>query len=91
MREPDEQLDAVAHLLRRLVGEGDREDLAGPGALGAHQPGDPVREHARLAAARAGQDQQRPLAVRDGLALGLVEPREQGVEIVGRGGLGHGP
>ena len=37
----------------------------------------PVREHARLARAGAGEDQQRPLAVRDGLALGLVEALEQ--------------
>ena len=49
--------------------------------VGGDQVGDPVGEHAGLARAGAGEDQQRPLAVRDRLALGLVEPREQRVEV----------
>ena len=34
---------------------------------------DAVRDDARLAAARAGEDEQRPLEVRHGGGLGLVE------------------
>ena len=45
----DEQLGALAHLPRRLVGEGDREDLVGLGGAGRHQVGDPVGQHPRLA------------------------------------------
>ena len=41
--------------------------------------GHPVREHARLARARAGEDEQRALEVRDGLALRFVEPGQQRV------------
>ena len=48
-----------------------------------------MREHARLARARAGEDEQRPFAVGDGLALGRVEPREQLVDAVAGGGVGH--
>ena len=66
----EQQLDALAHLLRRLVGERDREQLVGPRLAAVDQVGDPVRQHARLAAAGAGEDQQRPVAVRDGLPLG---------------------
>ena len=40
------------------------------------QMGDAVRDHARLAAAGAGQDQQRAIDVRDGLALGGGETGE---------------
>ena len=45
-------------------------------------------EHARLAAARAGEDQQRPLAVRDRLALGLVQALQQLLEVLGMRVLG---
>ena len=83
----DQQLDALAHLLRGLVGERDREDLVGAGLARAQQVGDPVGEHAGLARAGAGQDQQRPLTVDDRLALGLVEALE---ELVGRRGGRHG-
>ena len=84
-RAADEQLDPLAHLLRGLVGEGDREDLVRTGEAGADQPRDPVGEHARLARAGAGQDQQRALAVGHRVALGRVQPFEQRL---GRGGPG---
>ena len=80
----DEQLDALAHLGRRLVGERDREDLARPGLVGPQQVGDPVREDAGLARAGAGQDQQRALAVGDGVALGRIQACEEVVD----GGVG---
>ena len=70
---PEQALDPPAHLLGRLVGERDREDLARVGLAGEEQERDPVGEHARLAAARPREDEERPLAVRNRLALGLVE------------------
>ncbi len=79
--------DPAAHLLSGLVRERDREDLLGARLLGVDQEGDPVREHARLAAARAREDQQRTLAMRDGLALGLVQALEQTLDpifLIGR-------
>jgi hypothetical protein len=53
---------------------------------GGEQPGDPVREGACLSGARAGEDQQRPLAERDRLALRAVEIGEQSLDLV-RAGL----
>ncbi len=48
--------DAGAQLGCRLVGERDGEDLPRPNALDADQVGDSMSQHARLAAARAGQN-----------------------------------
>ena len=45
--------------LRRLVGEGDGEDRQRARLPGGEQPGDARGEHARLAAAGAGEDQRR--------------------------------
>ena len=89
VRVAEQQLDALAHLLRGLVGEGDGQDLAGARAPGLHEPGDAVGEHARLARAGAGQDEQRAVAVGHGLALGRVEALQQGLDAVVGGGLGH--
>ena len=85
----DEQLDALAHLLRGLVGEGDGEDLVRARLAGAHQVGDPVGEDAGLAGAGAGEDQERPLAVHDGVALRGVQPGEQLVDAWVLGCFGH--
>ena len=82
---PDQLPDPLAHLRRRLVGEGDREDLPRPGGAGGEQVGDPVGEHAGLAGAGPGQHQQGPLAVHDRLALGRVESRQQPLDAVGAG------
>ena len=57
--------------------------------VGVDQEGDPVGQHARLAAAGAGEDQQRPLAVRDRLALGLVEALQQLLKVLGVRVFGH--
>ena len=57
----DQVADAVLHLARRLVGEGDGEDLAGPGAAGGEDMGDAGGEHAGLAGAGAGEHQHRPV------------------------------
>ncbi len=81
----DQADDALAHLARGLVGEGDGEDLAGPHAPGRQQVGDAVGQHPRLARAGAGDDQQRAALVDDRLALLGVEPLEQrGRVAVGR-------
>ena len=62
-----------------------------PGARAARvdQPRDPVGEHPRLARARAGEHEQRPAGMLDGLPLGLVEPLEEALEALGGGGIGH--
>ena len=87
----EQLLDAPAHLLGGLVGERDRQDLARLRLVGEDQVRDPVREHPRLAAAGAREDQQRPLAVGDRLPLGLVEALEQLLEVLGVGALEHQP
>jgi serine protease Do len=46
---PDHGADALLHLARRLVGEGDREDLRGEGAARGDQMGKSRGQHARLA------------------------------------------
>ena len=88
-RVAEQQLDALAHLLRGLVGEGDGQELAGARAAGVHEPGDAVREHARLARAGAGEHEQRALAVGHRLALGRVQALQQGGDTVVGGGFRH--
>ena len=59
--------DSGLHLARRLVGEGDGQNLAGPGAAGRQNMGDAHGEHAGLAGTGAGQHQHR--------AVGASRPR----------------
>ena len=72
-------LEALAHLPRRLVRERDREDLVRLHTACPDEMRDPVRQNARLAGARAGDDEQRPLGCEDSLTLRLVEVGEVGV------------
>ena len=65
-------LGARGHLARRTPAEREQQHTLGPHAVG-EQAADPGGEGGRLAGARAGDDQQRPLPVRDGLALGVVQ------------------
>jgi hypothetical protein len=65
--------DPVLHLPRRLVGEGDRQDLTGMGLAAVQQKGEPCGQRPRLAGAGAGQHQERTVERLDGLALGHVE------------------
>ena len=74
----DDLADAVLHLARRLVGEGDGEDLARPGAAGGEDVGDAHGEHARLAGAGAGQHQHRPVERLDREPLLRIEAGEIG-------------
>ena len=65
MKEPraaaaDQLLRPLAHLGGGLVREGDRHDVPRVHAA-AHEVRQPVRDDARLARARAGQHEQRPL------------------------------
>ena len=83
----EEPLEPVAHLPRRAVRERDREDLVRLHARRGEQVGDAVGQDAGLARARAGDDEQRPLRVEDGLALGRVQVGEVGLGL----GDGHQP
>ena len=55
----DEVADALLHFARRLVGEGDRQHLAGPGLAGGQDMGEPGGQHAGFSGAGAGQHEQR--------------------------------
>ncbi|MGY3680304.1 hypothetical protein ACVWXU_003927 [Streptomyces sp. TE33382] len=81
----DELLDTLLHLARGLVGEGDREDLAGVHPALGEQMGDPVGQHPGLARAGPGDDEQRRTGVHHGGALLGVQPVEQ------RGGVDDRP
>ena len=69
----EQRLDTAAHLGRRLVGKRDCEQALWRHALDIDQPRGPVYEHARLAAAGAGDYQGRFCGGRDGLPLRVVE------------------
>ena len=72
-----EILDPATHLARCLIGKRDRENFAGLGPALLDQPGDPVREHARLAAAGAGEDQQWPIVGGHGCPLRRIQSGEE--------------
>ena len=61
------------HFARGLVGEGDGGDARRLNAALLDEPGDLARDHRGLAAARAGQHQQRPVDVAYGFFLAGVE------------------
>ena len=72
----DDLADAMLHLARRLVGEGDGEDFARAGAAEAENMGDAHGEHASLAGAGAGQHQHRAVERLDREPLLRIEPGE---------------
>ncbi len=82
-RHVEQFLDAVAHLGRGLVGEGDGQDVVGRGAQRADRPGDAMREHAGLAAAGAGQHQRGTGGRGDRGALFIVQRVEDRGEVHG--------
>ena len=57
----DQRADPVLHLARRLVGEGDGQQLPRPGLAGGQNMRQPGRQHAGLAGAGTGQHQQRTI------------------------------
>ena len=81
-----QRVEALAHLGRRLVGERDGEHLPRTDALVGHHVRDAVREHARLARARAGKHQERAVRTEHGVALSGVEA----VDVDGGGAVGGG-
>ena len=83
-RQPDalpvlanQRLDALAHLARGLVREGHRQHLVGPGMAVADEIGDAIRDDARLPRPGAGEDEQRPIAMKHGFALFGVQLGEE--------------
>ena len=70
--------NAVAHLLRRFVRESDGEDVVRL-RDGSGEVGGAVGDDARLARTGAGQDEQRPVGVRDGSALRFGQVVEEGM------------
>ncbi len=71
-----EDADPLLHLPRRLVGEGDGEDLARVGAAGRENMGDPRRQNPRLAGAGPGEHEKRAIDRLDRRALLWIEPVE---------------
>jgi hypothetical protein len=72
----DQRIDALAHFPGGLVGEGDGQDVVRLHPL-LQEPGNAAGDDPRLAAARPGQDEQRPFQMGDGFLLGEVEIVEQ--------------
>ncbi len=72
----DEMGDPLLHLARRLVGEGDGEDLGGEGAALVEDVGDAGGQHPRLAGAGAGQHEDRAVQRLDRRALLGIEARK---------------
>ena len=68
-----ELIDPGFHLRRRLVGEGQRQDLFGSRLALGDEMGDPPRDDGRLPGPRAGDDQQRSRIVGDGLSLPPIQ------------------
>ncbi len=84
-----ELVDTEGHLVGRLVGERQGEDLRGTRPAGRDQPGDPPGDDLGLARPRSGDDEERTLAVGDRPSLIRVEPAEQcrdtAIRLLGRG------
>ena len=77
MEAAEEPAEALLHLVGRLIGEGDGEDVEGREAALLDQVSGAVGEDAGLAAAGAGEYEKGAVAVEDGLLLAVVEPRER--------------
>jgi hypothetical protein len=75
----EDALEALLHLPRRLVREGDRQDLLRLDPAGGDEVRDAVREHAGLARARSRDDEHRPLGRENRLALGGIQVGEIGL------------
>jgi hypothetical protein len=73
----EQRFDARAHLLRRLVGEGDGQQPIGLAQPLADQVSDAVGDDTRFPGPGAGQDQQRPGRMENGFLLFRVEGGKQ--------------
>jgi hypothetical protein len=76
----DELIDPDLHLIGRLVRKGQREDLGRFGPSRRDQPRDSPGDDLCLAGTCAGDDEQRPLPVRDRAQLLRIETAKQSVE-----------
>ena len=74
----DQPLDALDHLARGAVGEGDRQHLVRPCPAGQQEMGEARRQDAGLAGAGAGQNQQRPVRGRDRRPLLRIQTAQVG-------------
>ena len=72
-----EAAQPLDHLARRLVREGDHEDLVGRDDVGRDGVGRAMTDDPGLARARAGEDADRTARREDGFALGIVEVGEE--------------
>ncbi len=79
--------EAITHLRRRLVREGDDQDVRRPDGFRGQRIGDAARDHAGLARPGSGQDAERTADRGHRFALGRIQVGEQGVRIEG----GHRP
>ena len=70
---PEQTREPRAHLARRLVRERDREDAVRRDARLGHEVRDAIGDDARLSAARAREDEERPVDVRDGFRLRRIQ------------------
>ena len=75
-----ELVDPDGHLLGRLVGERQGEDLGRLRSPGRDEPCDPARDDLGLAGARPRDDEQRPGPMRDRAQLVRVQPAKQRFE-----------
>ena len=75
-RGTDQLRHPAAHLVGGLVGEGDGQDLPRGGVAGGDQVGDAPGEHAGLARAGPGHDEQRPPRWTTAAAWGAVRPSQ---------------
>ena len=88
VRFPSRAVGPLLHLAGRLVGERDGQDAVGGRAM-ADQLGDAVGDHAGLAGAGAGQDQQRAGEGLDGVVLGGIQVHDWIVSGVAAGRKGQ--
>ncbi len=90
-RVADHPADALAHLARRLVGEGDGQDFGRPRAPRRDDVRQPRRQRRRLAGARPCEHQHRAFGGQHRLPLRTVQPLQIGrVRRVRRGKIGRG-
>ena len=82
----DQVSDPLAHLARRLVGEGDGQDFPRPSAVGRQDVGQPGGQDPRLARAGARQHQNRPVRDLDRTALFRIESGQIVVAAARHGG-----
>ena len=81
----------LAHLIGRLVGEGDRQHGARRNAAPLGQVGDLGGDRPRLAGAGSRQDEQRAAPVLHGAPLRLVQHRQVACERITAGRIGAAP